>query len=377
MVGFEALAARRTDPSGSESKLIPLLLRPAPLPEWIRGLVPVDWTDPRAQAREWRKLLKVLGAPNIDTPPPRSLFGVDADSDSRAPRLPLQPQITRTQAGVVHFALTKEGQLVGGPEALRRVCADLLQGDWNGDVEIHHAFLDGVQQDVRDLLAHGGLSADQGKELERLRPQAASAASSIETVRFAVKLTFVSAESRERTWGVPMQTEEAMGFLAGLFVEARLAPASAGCDVPCQLYVPDRVRDPVRVDLRLSESEAKEMRESWEQELMPFDDTKWRSWDWPDLVPIWHLRDKFIAVRLLPAIAICIAGRARRSPPHVTMADTWEDLRQVYSPTKRDPLVPYHWCLALQSDRPSKDLAWLTSPPHERSELYTVLGFRQ
>jgi hypothetical protein len=70
MVGFEALNSRRSDPSGSDSRLIPFLLRRTELPEWIRGLVPMDWTDPRAHAREWKKLLKVLGAPFPDAVPP-------------------------------------------------------------------------------------------------------------------------------------------------------------------------------------------------------------------------------------------------------------------------------------------------------------------
>ena len=62
MVGFESLMARRSDPSGTESRLIPLLLRPTDLPEWLRGLIPIDWTEPRYYSREWHKLLKVLGA---------------------------------------------------------------------------------------------------------------------------------------------------------------------------------------------------------------------------------------------------------------------------------------------------------------------------
>lgn len=62
MVGFESLMARRSDPSGTESRLIPLLLHPTDLPEWLRGLIPIDWTDPRHYPREWQKLLKVLGA---------------------------------------------------------------------------------------------------------------------------------------------------------------------------------------------------------------------------------------------------------------------------------------------------------------------------
>lgn len=63
MVAFESLMARRLDPSGSEPALIPLVLRSSKSPDWLRGLIPIDWTDPAYHAREWRKLLKVLGSP--------------------------------------------------------------------------------------------------------------------------------------------------------------------------------------------------------------------------------------------------------------------------------------------------------------------------
>lgn len=69
MVAFESLMARRLDPSGSELGLIPLVLRSTELPEWLRGLIPIDWTDPGNYAREWRKLVKVLGAPHEGPPP--------------------------------------------------------------------------------------------------------------------------------------------------------------------------------------------------------------------------------------------------------------------------------------------------------------------
>jgi hypothetical protein len=69
MVGFESLMARRSDPSGTESRLIPLLLRPTELPEWLRGLIPIDWTNPRDYPREWGKLLKVLGGRQDANPP--------------------------------------------------------------------------------------------------------------------------------------------------------------------------------------------------------------------------------------------------------------------------------------------------------------------
>jgi hypothetical protein len=65
MVGFESLMARRFDPSGNESRLIPFILRKCEIPEWLYGLVPVDWTVPRHHEREWHKLLIVLGAPEL------------------------------------------------------------------------------------------------------------------------------------------------------------------------------------------------------------------------------------------------------------------------------------------------------------------------
>lgn len=70
MVSLESLAARRSDPAGLESALIPLLVRATQLPDWIRGLIPVDWTEAKYRQREWRKLLQALGArdPNAEAP---------------------------------------------------------------------------------------------------------------------------------------------------------------------------------------------------------------------------------------------------------------------------------------------------------------------
>jgi nucleoside phosphorylase len=72
MVAFESLSARRRDPSGMHSFLIPLVFRDAEIPERIRGLIPIDWTKAENREREWRKLLQVLNAPNTDAPPPGS-----------------------------------------------------------------------------------------------------------------------------------------------------------------------------------------------------------------------------------------------------------------------------------------------------------------
>jgi tetratricopeptide (TPR) repeat protein len=70
MVEFESLSARRRDPGGRNSSLIPLILREAEIPERIRGLIPIDWTQAENHEREWQKLLKVLKAINPDAPCP-------------------------------------------------------------------------------------------------------------------------------------------------------------------------------------------------------------------------------------------------------------------------------------------------------------------
>lgn len=92
MVGFEALMARRSDPSGMDSRLVPLLVRTTQLPEWMRGLIPVDWTDPSTHAREWRKLLGVLGATILDAPRPPAV------SELSAVTRPLVPAAIATQS---------------------------------------------------------------------------------------------------------------------------------------------------------------------------------------------------------------------------------------------------------------------------------------
>lgn len=73
MVEFESLSARRHDPAGRNSRLIPLILRETEIPERIKGLIPIIWTDPKDHPREWKKLLTILGAPNLNAQPPAAL----------------------------------------------------------------------------------------------------------------------------------------------------------------------------------------------------------------------------------------------------------------------------------------------------------------
>ncbi len=70
---FERLLIRRRDPGGRDSLLIPLVLSETDIPEHIRGLVPISWVDPKHHTREWKKLLRVLGATNLEAPYPDAL----------------------------------------------------------------------------------------------------------------------------------------------------------------------------------------------------------------------------------------------------------------------------------------------------------------
>jgi TIR domain len=94
MVAFESLMARRLDASGMNSRLIPLILRSTEMPEWIRGLIPVDWTRSDSHLREWRKLLAVLEAKNVDGFAPASVDAADSSLHTDPTAAQLRASIT-------------------------------------------------------------------------------------------------------------------------------------------------------------------------------------------------------------------------------------------------------------------------------------------
>jgi len=106
-VYLESLAARARDPAGKHSTLIPLIYRPTTLPKWLANIVYVDWTDPSSRAREWEKLLAVLGiAPGV-TPQ----LELPATSPIRIPNnLPRHPYFVgrESELAIVAEALAPE-----------------------------------------------------------------------------------------------------------------------------------------------------------------------------------------------------------------------------------------------------------------------------
>lgn len=81
-VWFESLQARRRDPQGHHSFLVPLLLRQCQIPGEVYGLVLIDWTDVARRDTEWARLLAVLRtAPEND-------ISAGSDGTSRPPVAP-------------------------------------------------------------------------------------------------------------------------------------------------------------------------------------------------------------------------------------------------------------------------------------------------
>lgn len=91
-VWFEALQARRRDPQGRNSALVPLLLRQAVVPGEFYGLIPIDWTSPKRRMTEWRRLLGTLGAPQLNCKSPSDCPVI---ADASAPSVPVNPDAAR------------------------------------------------------------------------------------------------------------------------------------------------------------------------------------------------------------------------------------------------------------------------------------------
>src|SRR5215831_4676274 len=146
MVEFESLAARRSNPTGSESRLIPLLVNSTELPEWIRGLVPIDWTSERTRVREWNKLLRILGAQRKAEPPP--ILNVKGSFKSAAKMNLAQGTEAETQAvsivraGRFEASATSENRGNLLKYRISERCRELRYGDviqlWRRD----HEFID-------------------------------------------------------------------------------------------------------------------------------------------------------------------------------------------------------------------------------------------
>jgi TIR domain len=368
MVHFESLMARRDDPAGMRSALIPLILRPTELPEWLRGLVPLDWVEPRHRPREWRKLLKLLGALEPNAPPP-------GDVEANAP-LQTAPAPARAPVPVDRITLTADGQIAGGIDALRRSVVEWHGRDWDGSLNVRTQLLEKGELELAALRALPALSVEQARDFDAARDRISWANRTIRDVETAIRLSFMRAPNREATWGVPMNNETALDFICGLLGTAGLIAPASSDRRPCQLFVPQRVDDPVAIDLRLPTAEVETLRASWINELQPFEEYRWETWDWPDLVPLWHASNGLIARLLLPTMVLRLSRGVEIGQPF-DIGGAWQGLATRFAPVnERDPLVPFDWCLALDSDASVKDLAWKTSPPPARCMLQDTLGYR-
>jgi hypothetical protein len=120
MVEFESLTARRRDPAGRSSFLIPFILRETEIPERIRGLIPLSWTNPENHIREWKKLLRVLGATNLEVqcPYPFQLQTEKQESEKHP------------ESRLRSSALAVTGKLSGTEKYLKHLITSYEKADW-------------------------------------------------------------------------------------------------------------------------------------------------------------------------------------------------------------------------------------------------------
>jgi tetratricopeptide (TPR) repeat protein len=123
MAYFKSLAARASDSSGADSRLIPLVYRSTTLPIWLSHLVSVDWTEASDRPTEWQRLLRVLGVDRAHW----NRANVGSRLPSMAPHHPIPNNLPRLQyfvgrdkeLAIVAKAIAVEsrgwGALIDGP----------------------------------------------------------------------------------------------------------------------------------------------------------------------------------------------------------------------------------------------------------------------
>ena len=113
------------------------MLRSSELPEWLRGLISIDWTDPNYHIREWRKLLKVLGAPN-EGPPPSTAGSVLAFPDVQVVSAPKYYLYISDSKADMLYAQSRLGRDARDPDSvckLEAVLAHLARADRIGTID--------------------------------------------------------------------------------------------------------------------------------------------------------------------------------------------------------------------------------------------------
>lgn len=168
MASFESLMARRLDPGAVDSHLIPVVLRSCTLPEHLRGLIPVDWTTPTNHRREWRRLLKVLGATQIEAKQPGRLSRDHKNNET--------PRVAPSDPSSEQHA---KGLLLGGTDGNDQLIRYIAPGGAlpaNAENYVRRSFDRDIQQLLRTsshaLAVFGGPRTGKSSYLVRLRDAA-------------------------------------------------------------------------------------------------------------------------------------------------------------------------------------------------------------
>jgi predicted alpha/beta hydrolase family esterase len=138
---------------------------------------------------------------------------------------------------LTELAVQEDGRFVGGTDAVRRVALTLLDPSWDGNLTVHSAAIEAIETELRELESLFNLSAEQGDRIVSLRGHLSVGQVALARVVIALRLTFIPALRRERTWGALMELEDATIFIESLFAYAGLAARSEGDWTKCWVFL--------------------------------------------------------------------------------------------------------------------------------------------
>jgi hypothetical protein len=258
------------------------------------------------------------------------------------------------------LAVQKDGRFIGGTDAVRKVALTLLDTSWDGDLTVDSEAIEAVKTELEKLKSLSTLSAEEGDRPISPTSDLAVGQAALARVITALRLTFVSASPRERTWGTSMKLEDATIFIESLFVYADLAARSDGDWTNCWVYLPAFKEYRYHKLALLPETDKQVALDKWHSELKR---NLRLTEQWSDVLPVLAFPNQSIVRYLLPAIVLELVENGMFEQTE-SVTEFWNHLTESYPPEDdRDPLNPFDWCVAFDPDANLDDLKWRTSTP--------------
>jgi hypothetical protein len=262
---------------------------------------------------------------------------------------------------------------VGGTDAVRRVALTLTNSNWDGNLVVHCGDIEANEAELRELESLAICSPEQGNRIISLRGWQESGRQAIAQVIAALRLTFIHAPGRERTWGAHMNLEDATIFIESLFAQANLTRRREGDWAECWVYLPAFEKYCLMTKVFIPNTDKQTASSDWCDAL----GSAHNQW-WKEVLPLLAFHNEPIARYLLPAIVLDIVhnNRSVMIDKIKSATEVWDELAERNPPENgRDPMNPLDWCVALNPDITKGDRKFKlsTPPPKSIHELKSIM----